>query len=442
MCFFKKVKVMVCTASGQLPNPYCPVKETREYRKGKEPTAVCSVHSPLPVEYVDVRICIKDLPEEHVANEYCIRIETRQYVKGTEPTVSCLCVPVCDIPCDETGILMIWSGFMIAGLSMKDTAIWKEADLPAYLNALVIDGIPAHRDCFCFLDSKPGDEWQSYILWVGDTYDVPNEEYYAVIDRRLQMFYDRKLTEVISLTPYGLSQNVVFDPKFQSCLRTFIRRTKKFLPYVRFETFNEPNTNEDAKVEVNKTVVEILQSEGIPNKYIQIAFADRSANSAILINTLKSEGTMSLHWVGSMETIQTGDTPWEGSPGTQWLQGAGLGSSDDGQDVKRKALGLNWGYLEAQGITEAQRPNDEQEFNIVKWMLRKFEKLLAPTDGSDNYIHTGIMVHGRLVEHLSAAGFQHPLGQPNLLQAIEIGRSERLKMREAYNIAMETGGFR
>lgn len=320
---------------------------------------------------------------------------------------------------------------MIGGLSMKDTAIWKEDDLPAYLDAIIIDGCNSHRDCWFFLNPSPGEAWQSYVPWIGSDYAVPNEEYYSVIDRRLKMFYDRKLTEVISLTPYGMDQNVVFNMAYQSAVRTFIQRTKKYLPFVRYETFNEPSGTEDDKFSVNQIMVDILKQENVPNWAIQIAFVDRSANSSLLINTLGGEGTMSLHWVGSMETIQKADKPWENSPGTQWLMGHGLGSSDDGQDTQRKALGLNWGYLEAQGITEARRPNDAQLYEMTKWMLRKFE--LMELDANGEYIYTGKMVNGRLIEHLSAAAFQHPYEQPNLKQAIEIGRPERRAMREAYN---------
>jgi len=387
-----------------------------------------------PVEHITVNLCsVSDL----LAGDRCRSRYVKTFVLGQQPTDFCAIVglhpyqmSVCDIPVHEVGVNLIWSGFMLGGLSMYDTEIWKEADLPLYLDAIAEDGCNAHRDVWCFFDGA-NEVWRSYVPWVGNDYAVPNEEYYAVIDRRLKMFYERKLTEIISLTPYGMDQNVVFNGAYQSALRTFIQRTKKYLPFVRYETYNEPNTNEDAKVEVNKKMVEILQSEGVPNWAIQIAFADRSANSAILINTLNSEGTMSLHWVGSMETIQDGPTPWAGSPGTQWLMGAGLGSSDDGQDMKRKSLGLNWGYLEEQGITEAQRPNNLQLYKMTRWMLRKFE--LMKIDANGNYIYTGQTVRGRVIEHLSAAGFQHKKEQPNLKMAIEIGRDERIIMRNAYN---------
>lgn len=43
-CPDETVKVEVCSASGLLPNEYCPAKELREFKKGTAPTETCAVH--------------------------------------------------------------------------------------------------------------------------------------------------------------------------------------------------------------------------------------------------------------------------------------------------------------------------------------------------------------------------------------------------------------
>ena len=311
---------------------------------------------------------------------------------------------VCEIPYRKTGKLLCWSGTMLAGLVMKETATYKDADLPAYYDALAADGVNAERNMVC-LDSTP--EWELNLPWIGDDLKAVNEEFYRVLDRRMALVAARDLTEIITVGPYS-GYDLRGNPDFPGYVREFVKRMKKWLPNIIFETWNEPVGSPDEIAETQKQMVTIFQEEGVPDSHIQIAFADGGKNSDILMTQLGGEGLMSLHWIGSMETVQQ---VWEPSSNYVPLMGYGLYGSDDGQDTQRSAHGLNWWWHEQQGITEYRRPDNDQIYEITKWML----------------------THGRGVgyEHLSAAGFQ-TAATPNLEEAIRIGKDERKAMYRAY----------
>jgi hypothetical protein len=341
------VKVTVCAESLLLPNPFCPSTEVREFRPDAVPTAVCTLH-----------------------------------VAPPEPPA----IPVCASPWPESGKLRIWSGTLLGGLSTRDNATFKESDLPAYYDAIAEDGPNCERNFAYFEDDGA---WTSYR--------PSDPDYYQHLIYRINLAVQRKITEILCLTPYGITNS---DDE----IRTIIRATKQFLPYIIYEAVNEPRDNER-----QKEIVAILQAEGIPNKNIQIEYVDSGAFFDLLATTLKGEGLATLHWVGTMDTVDA-DWPmgWSTSDGTMKLMGYGMYGSNDGQDAARAAKGLNW-WAHSQmtpPVTEYRRPDNPQLAEVTPWML----------------------ANGRGYEHLSAAGFQAS-ATPDLRAAIELGRAERRAMR-------------
>jgi len=227
----------------------------------------------------------------------------------------------------------------------------------------------------------------------------------------------RKLTEILTIGPY-VGYHLKDIPTFLRYVETFIKRTKKWLPYVIYETWNEPSGTPEEQVAASRRIVDILQAEGVPNAHIQIPYSDSSDFAMLLVNQMKGEGLACLHWVGSMETIQLSTErgqAWEGSSGTEWLMRNGLYGSNDGEDTQGAARGLNWWHREQVGCQKYRRPDIDQLYKITKWMLS----------------------HGRGYEHLSAAGFQRS-ETPILADAIVLGKSERAAMRQAYEDVYNT----
>ena len=326
-------------------------------------------------------------------------------------------VAICQTPYNETGRLLIFSGTMLAGMALKDRPGFTEAELPGYYNALVDDGINAERNLSCWVDNNAA-PWESLRPWT-DRLDRPNEDYYTALDRRMALVAERRLTEIITVGPYD-GYHLRYDLYFEAYVREFVRRTKKWLPYIIYETWNEPSgfpggTADDA--EASLRMVKIFQEEGVPSEHIQIPYCDSSTMFRTLQVTLGGKGLACLHWVGSMETITVTNEngkAWEGSEGTALLMQNGLYASNDGEDTQRASRGLNWQHLEAQGNREYLRPDNDQLYDVTKWMLS----------------------HGRGYEHLSAAGFQRA-ETPHLGDAIEIGRAERRAMRQAWDEAYQ-----
>lgn len=297
-------------------------------------------------------------------------------------------IPKCSSPYHREGKLLVWSGTSLTTLSTKDNALFKEADLPAYYDALVADGVNAERSFAYFTDGDTN--WDSFLPC--------NPGFYEHLNYRLGLIKERDLTEIMCLTPYGGENS--FDE-----VREIIRRTKSFLPNIIYECVNEPTTNDR-----QKRIVDILKDENIPNKYIQINFLDSGEFGELLTVWLNGEGLACAHRTGSMETIRLTNElgkAWEGSPGCMRLMGNGLYGSNDGDDVQQSAKGLTFWAQKPEDKIKYRRSDNNQITEITSWML----------------------AHGRGVgfEVLSACGFQAS-EPPDLKEAIRIGRDERRAM--------------
>jgi hypothetical protein len=438
----------VCKTSGLIPTNGCPEIEVREFRKGKEPERLCAVHSAV----VRFPVC----PESHLLpGPDCPPVEMVEFPVGMVPTAQCpqkrlsvcresgmLAGPNCpdveskvffpplpDVPCSvhgkvvckhpysEESSILIWSGTRLCGLSLLPYDGMKETELPGYYDALAQDGVNAERNFSCFLDTD--DLWRGLIPWNGDDLASVNEAYYAQALGRMRLAAARKLTEVVTVGPYS-GYHLRGRPDFPAYVRNFVRRTKPLLPYIVYETWNEPGDGtegEEDKTRWSEMMVDIFLSEGIPPRNIMVPFADCGMFADLLVQKLQGKGLGSLHWVGSMETILEAEHPWEGSPGTMGLMLNGLIGSNDGEDVMRKSLGLNWFELEQAGNVEFRRPNVPQLRAITAWMtgVKEFQ---------------GSTFRGRGYEQLSAAGCQRQV-LPRIYDAIETGRAERRAMAEA-----------
>ncbi len=296
--------------------------------------------------------------------------------------------PFCLSPYHKTGKLIIWSGTSLTTLSTKDNALFKEADLPAYFDALVADGVNSERSFAYFCDGDA--DWESYLPC--------NPGFYEHLTYRLGLIKERDLTEIMTLTPYG-GQNSDDE------IRGLIRRTKSFSPNIVYHAVNEPQNNDR-----QKRIVEISHEEGIENKFIMIEYMDSSDFTKLLQEDLNGEGLASYHRVGSMETINAPwPVGWSTSSGTMDLMKIGMGGSCDGSDITGNSRGLRFWYHVQHGIMGYERPDNQQLYNITKWML----------------------ANGKHYEDLSAAGFQES-ESPNLKKAIENGKIERQKMYQAY----------
>jgi hypothetical protein len=226
----------------------------------------------------------------------------------------------------------------------------------------------------------------------------------------MKLLVERKLTEIVTVCPYG-GQEMLNSASFPTYVRNLVAGFKKHAPYVVFETIHEPAGTEDEKYWANRQIVDILLQEGIPPAHIMIAYVDRGVNTTMLANELQGRGTMSLHWTGTMATI---NMPYpdggEGSDGTHDLMKLGLIGSSDGQDKALDAHGFNFWHHEQHGVTEYRRANNIELKEITRWMLD----------------------HGKGYEFLSSAAFQES-EEPDLVMGYTIGGSEQKAMREAFD---------
>lgn len=366
--------------------------------------ATCPPKPPTPKIWITVCNNFPDTPpaEARIANEFCPATHPAQYIDkdGQRPTEICTThtkpeppIPQCDVPWPDKRWFGPWDGALLGYYCSKELdGEFTKDRLTAYADALAEDGIPLTRGFSHFYDEIPG-------IW--ESWKPVDQEYRDILQFRIKLMADRKITSIISLEPYGAGLAPDAD------IDWIIDSAKPFLPWVIFETANENgNTSLSAKL------ISQLKGHGIPSENILIYFEDSGAFADLLVNTLEGKGLASLHGVGSMETI---DAPWPNgwstSPGTLKLMIYGLTGSNDGDDYAKEAKGLLWPWLPN---GPGRRSTAGQSHDITFWYL---------TNG------------GRGWEFLSASGFQqHGPGQqrPDLLGAVELGKEERRAMRRAY----------
>jgi hypothetical protein len=362
----------------------------------------CPPKPPTPKIWVEVCDAFPDMPaiEARLANEYCPSHHQAQYIKGAEPLICTKhtkpepSIPQCDIPWPDKHAFISWDGALLGYFCSKELdGEFTKDRLTAYANALAEDGIPMTRGFSHFYDEIPG-VWESW--------KPVDQEYRDVLQSRIRLMAERKITSIISLEPYG-----AVGPAPDADIDWIIDSAKPFLPFVVFETANE-NGNSGLSIKL----INQLKAHGIPNENIMIYFEDSGAFADLLVNALEGKGLASLHGVGSMETINAPwPRGWSTSPGTLKLMEYGLTGSNDGDDGEKKAEGLFWPWMPN---GPGQRSTAAQGHDITVWML----------------------AHGRGWEFLSASGFQqHGPGQqrPDLLGAVELGRGERKALRAAYS---------
>jgi hypothetical protein len=361
-----------------------------------------SICKPKPIpEKVWISVCsdFPDLPpaQAKIANPYCPS-HLAQYLKSNQPTEICTkhvkpepVIPQCDIPWPETHKLLIWEGTLLCFLSTEENPEFTPEGVISYADAIAVDGVNCIRSFSFFLDEIPG-YWESW--------KPVDEEYRTIVQTRLKLLSDRKITAIVSLEPYG---GMATDSEINWIIDTCV----PFLPYVIFET-----ANESGDMNLHRRLIAMLKAKGIQNKNIMLYYVDSGDFADCLVNELAGEGLASLHGVGSMETINAPwPNGWSTSPGTLALMAKGLTGSNDGDDYAKAAKGLFWPWLIG---GPGQRSTAEQGHDITLW-----------------YLQNG----GRGWEFLSAAGFQqHGPNQkrPDLLGAVELGREERRAMRRAY----------
>lgn len=366
----------------------------------------CPPKPPTPKVWVTVCNDFPDMPaaEARVANDYCPATHPAQYVKGSEPTTVCTLhvkpeppIPQTDVDWTVTRVMISYDACLLGFFCSKELdGEFTKDRLTAYANALAEDGISITRGFSHFYDDLPG-VWESW--------KPVDAEYREVLQSRIKLMADRKITSMISLEPYGAGEAPDAD------LDWIIESAKPFLPYVIFET-----ANESGSMSLHIKLINKLKAHGIPNSSIAFYFVDSGEFADMLVNGLSGEGMASLHGVGSMDTI-TAPWPrgWATSPGTLKLMEYGLTGSNDGEDAEHKALGSCWPWMPpdpATGKCNGQRSTAAQGHDILAWNLQN---------------------KGRGWEFLSAAGFQSGSQRPNLLEAVEKGREERKAMRTAYS---------
>ena len=360
--------------------------------------ATCPPKPPVEKEWILVCNSWPDPDGSHPENarlaaSYCPS-HLGEYIKGRGPTKICDIaehqipppppVPVCDIPWSDKRIFLGWDGALLCFLSSKH---FTREEVVAYANALAEDGIPLTRSFSYFVDEIPG-VWESW--------KPVDAEYRPVVQERLKLLADRKITMIVSLEPYG-----AFAP--DSDLEWIIETCRPFFPWIIFET-----ANESGDMNLHRRLVGKLKTAGVPSSSIMIYYTDSGDFADCLQVELAGEGLASLHGVGSMETILAPwPAGWAESPGTLALMKIGLRSSNDGEDVEHAAKGLFWPWL-PDGL--GRRSTAAQGHEIAGWML----------------------VRGGGFEFLSAAGFQGS-NRPDLSKAVDLGREERRALRAAYD---------
>ena len=308
----------------------------------------------------------------------------------------------CVFPYHDTGKIVCFSGTLMSGLCIREheRCEFREADLAEYYDTLVEDGINSERNFATFLDED--EYWKAHRPWVGEDLDVVNEEYYQVFDRRMAFVVERRLTEVVTIGPYS-GYHLKSNLKFPDYVREFIRRTKKWIPYIIYETWNEPTGVPGEQYDSQKLIVDILKTEGI-REHVQVNWFDSSLFYQLISEDLQGKGLAAIHWYGSE---QSADTLKVGMMASHLIPN-GTYPCSDGEDWHREAKGLDWPW---DTTKEYRRPSVEQ--------IRYISKVISELGGKG-------------FDHLSASGFQPNKKTPNLKTAIDLGREERRAMGEVF----------
>lgn len=388
------VNVEICTASGLVPNEYCPTGQVvvRQFIQGTQPTDACAVHvAPPPAK-----------------------------TKVAEPWVP-----------GAAGIRG-WSGGLYSLLAWIGA---DEAKLDSMYEAMAVDYVQLERNFGWY--SALGDDWEgtSAIPWNADW--SWNETYWAQLDRRLKLWCgDRDGTEIISildacslydgtsfetnpLRKLASRGSEVFWPgpardKVVAYALELAARTKKYGQRIILETRNEGDqiVGIDGLQSYDIAIITALRGAGWPANRIQTNWFDSSLYYAVLHESqyLAGVGLASTH-----RCTTPGDVAWYvNSPGKQGLMKEGDWPGADGGTFgsdetppRLDALGLTFKWLkETPAENIARRPNADQ-IRTIMGMMKGL--------GYPRY------------ELLSASAFQYSY-LPNLDDAIALGRSERLAL--------------
>jgi len=388
------VNVAICTASGLVPNEYCPTDQivVKQFVQGTQPTDVCAVHvAPLPAK-----------------------------TKVADPWVP-----------GAAGI-RCWSPLLYSDLA---ATFIDEAKYDALCEVMAVDGIQVKRSFGWY--SALGDDWEGTgaFPWKDDW--SWNEAYWSQLDRRLKMWCgDRDGTEIISildacslydgtsfetnpLRKLATRGSQVFWPgpardKVVAYALELAARTKKYGQRVILETRNEGEqiVGFDGLQSYDIAIIVALRGAGWPANRIQTNYFDSGLYYAVLHESqyLGGVGLASTH-----RCTTPGDVAWYvNSPGKQGLMKEGDWPGADGGTFgsdetppRLDALGLTFKWLVSTPAENlARRPNADQ-IRTIMGMMKGL--------GYPRY------------EMLSASAFQNS-NLPSLDDAISIGHSERLAL--------------
>ncbi len=301
----------------------------------------------------------------------------------------------CDIPYHKTGKLLVFSGTILGGPAEKESENWPDSRLREYYRMLVKAGVNTERGLpYCKDDPyDPAEYW---------TFDDP--EYLSVVEKRVKMIASYDLTLILNMTPYGPGGLYISDAQARWLIRGLAAHHKNII----WSPVNEPADNAR-----QGQLVQLLLSEGVSKKHILVEFVESGEFGDMFGEEPGSldpnhEMTISYHWAGSVETFEA---VFSGSTAAMVLGWGNVCMSNDGQDKLRKARGLNFWLHEQNGITEYRRPNNQQLYDITKWLLSR---------------------NGRGYENLSAAAYQRS-SLPNMDDMLSIGKLEAEAMRRAYD---------
>jgi hypothetical protein len=317
-----------------------------------------------------------------------------------------------------------WSGLLYSDVVY---AALDEAKLEALCEAMAVDGGNNARRWFAFY-ADVGTSWAGTGLFPWNADWSWNEAYWAQLDRRVNMWAGKRDgTEIISiidacsmyedsswlanpLNKLASRPAEVFWPgpardKVVAFALELAKRTARFGERIILETRNEGDqiVGPDALYEYDTAIISALIRAGWPRERIQVEWYDAGLyfDEISLANYLNGQGLAATHRICSPE-----DLSWyETSPGKQALAALGDHSSSDGSGFAPEApQGLFWAWLPS-GL--GRRPSAPQARNMTA---------------------TARALGLRGIEFLSAAAFQKG-EQPNLEDAITIGRGERLAMK-------------
>jgi hypothetical protein len=263
------------------------------------------------------------------------------------------------------------------------------ADIPAYLDSCVNDGVNAIRSVCQFYDETPG-KWESWKVA-----DMGYEDHLRTI---LGWIKERELTLILCVTPYGTGPALPAN-----LMQSIISLSKEYAPYVIVECENEP-TNMDANTAVSSAALAM----GIPPQQIQVEFVDSSDYYNLLIGPLQGKCVTCLHFVASREGL---DKPWPDgwttSPSMmRFVNELGLYPSTDGGTDGHNG---QFPFPEWQQHPEAHCANADDCYQMAKWNLTE---------------------KGRGLEYLGPEMFATPY--PNVSLAIP-SNDCRKAMRKAFN---------